>query len=145
MSLTPRSLALRYGVAPMNVGRNEWWMLMTGTPSASRKSSERNGHRKFSSAVAPQQFKETSIRGLPSASGWPTLGLAGRRDQFSSGHRGSARRIDLGRVMGLDDLADEPSRALAPTTVAVTLISPAYPEQMLRAADPDFSLECDTQ
>ena len=41
MSFTPRSFALRYGAAPMKAGRNEWWMLITGTPTSSRKSSER--------------------------------------------------------------------------------------------------------
>ena len=41
MSLTPRSFAFLYGSAPMKAGRNEWWMLMTGTPSASRNSGDR--------------------------------------------------------------------------------------------------------
>ena len=32
---------LGYGAAPTNAGRNEWWMLITGTPSCSRKESDR--------------------------------------------------------------------------------------------------------
>ena len=44
MILTPRSRALRYGSAPTNAGRNEWWMLITGTPSRSRKSRREDLH-----------------------------------------------------------------------------------------------------
>ena len=34
MIFTPRSDARWYGFAPAKAGRNEWWMLMIGTPSA---------------------------------------------------------------------------------------------------------------